>query len=410
MKKDVTMSSSAKEKEVSTGSTTAGSRRELRGLVFLSLAMVATGLVFSFQARNLIISEEIFLPKTGDDDREVLHLCNNITGSATSNPSKDQYRSWTEPEQVWHSMTDEELMWRASLVPHSDDHIYPYQRTPKVAFMFLTKGKMPLAPLWDKFFQGHDPDLFSIYLHTSPDYKDDTPATSVFFRRRIPSKRVEWGRASMIDAERRLLANALLDFSNERFVLLSETCIPLFNFTTVYAHLVSANHTFVGSFDDPRPMGRGRYNKRMWPTVTIHNWRKGSQWFEVNRRLAIEIVSDRKYYPVFRDHCRPSCYMDEHYLPTLVTKRFPELNSGRSITWCDWSAGGSHPRSLGQKDVTQKLLNRIRFGSTCIYNGKNGSICFLFARKFLAGALEPLLQIFTTFLDFDLYSVNVTNY
>ncbi|KAH7571154.1 hypothetical protein JRO89_XS05G0260900 [Xanthoceras sorbifolium] len=100
----------------------------------------------------------------------------------------------------------------------------------------------------------------------------------------------EWGRATIIDAERRLLANALLDFSNERFVLLSETCIPLFNFTTIYNYLINSNHSFQGSIDDPRPMGRGRYNKRMWPTVSLSDWRKGSQWFEVHRRIAVEIV------------------------------------------------------------------------------------------------------------------------
>ena len=36
---------------------------------------------------------------------------------------------------------------------------------------------------------------------------------------------VGWGKVNMIEAERRLLANALLDTSNERFVLVSEACI-----------------------------------------------------------------------------------------------------------------------------------------------------------------------------------------
>ena len=38
---------------------------------------------------------------------------------------------------------------------------------------------------------------------------------------------VLWGEVSIVDAERRLLANALLDFSNERFILLSELCTSL---------------------------------------------------------------------------------------------------------------------------------------------------------------------------------------
>ncbi|KAK9091626.1 hypothetical protein Sjap_024803 [Stephania japonica] len=208
-------------------------------------------------------------------------------------------------KEVWHLMSEEELMRRASMLPLVLSH--PHRQTLKVAFMFLARGRLPLEPIWEKFFKGHE-RFFSIYLHSSPEFTDDHPESSVFHKRRIPSKPVEWGRASMVDAERRLLANALLDCSNERFVLLSETCIPVFNFTTIYNHLINSNHSFLSSFDDPRRIGRGRYNKRMVPTISISDWRKGSQWFEVHRKLAIQIVSDRKYYQVFKDHCRPPCY------------------------------------------------------------------------------------------------------
>ena len=106
----------------------------------------------------------------------------------------------------------------------------------------------------------------------------------------------------MIDAERRLLANALLDFSNERFILLSETCIPLFNFTTIYSYLINTNKSFTSSYDNPRKMGRNRYNPKMFPAVNLTDWRKGTQWFEVNRNLAIKIVSDTKFYAIFSEH------------------------------------------------------------------------------------------------------------
>ncbi|KAJ6356853.1 hypothetical protein OIU78_004863 [Salix suchowensis] len=226
------------------------------------------------------------------------------------------------------------------------------------------------------------------------------PESPVFDERQIPSKPAEWGRATMIDAERRLLANALLDFSNERFVLLSETCIPVFNFSTIYNYLTNSNQSFLGSFDDPRHTGRGRYNKKMRPAVTLSDWRKGSQWFEAHRKVAIEMISDVKYHPVFRDHCRPPCYMDEHYFPTLVTKILPEMNSNRSITWVDWSGGGSHPRRFVRKDVSEAFLNQIRNGFKCTYNGGITSVCFLFARKFHPSTLDPLLRIAPGLLGF----------
>ncbi|CAI9785396.1 unnamed protein product [Fraxinus pennsylvanica] len=294
-------------------------------------------------------------------------------------------------------MSDGELMWRASMVPRMREN--HFNLTTKVAFMFLTRGRLPLAPLWEMFFKGHE-GLFSIYLHTSPEFTYEPPKSSVFYKRRIPSKPVHWGRSTMIDGERRLLANALLDFSNERFILLSEACIPLFNFTTIYDYLINSNQSFLSSFDDPRPIGRGRYNKRMSPSITLFDWRKGSQWFEVNRKLAIEIVSDITYYPIFRNHCMPPCYMDEHYLPTLVTKICPDLTSNSTITWTDWSGGGSHPTMFTRNDITEEFLVRIRHGFNCSYNGGMRSICFLFARKFHPNTLQPLLRLAPSLLGF----------
>ncbi|KAG1334761.1 putative glycosyltransferase BC10 [Cocos nucifera] len=187
-----------------------------------------------------------------------------------------------------HDMSDEELLWRASMVPKIED--FPYKRTPKVAFLFLTKGALPFAPLWEKFFEGNE-GLYSIYVHPHPSYKESVPDDSVFHGRRVPKDNnlvglyrvveVRWGQPNMVEAERRLLANALLDYSNQRFVLLSESCIPIFNFSTIYSYLINSTKTFIHSYDDLGPGGRGRYKIEMSPQLKLEQWRKGSQWFEI---------------------------------------------------------------------------------------------------------------------------------
>ncbi|KAL2896351.1 hypothetical protein RDABS01_038135 [Bienertia sinuspersici] len=292
-----------------------------------------------------------------------------------------------------HNMSDDELLWRASMVPHKRDQ----GKTPKVAFMFLTKGPLPLASLWNLFFKGHQ-NFYSIYVHTHPSFNYSWPPDSVFYGRAIPSQEVEWGTMSMVDAERRLLANALLNFANERFVLLSESCIPLFKFTTIYNYLINSKFSFLPSFDDLRLAGRGRYNPKMHPNIALEDWRKGSQWFEVKRELAIRMVSDQKYYSTFKDHCHPPCYNDEHYFPTLGHILFPDLISNRSVTYVNWSHVGthvgSHPDRFIEHDITKDFLNDLRFGlSNCTYNGNLTTMCFLFARKFVGDTLKPLLEI-----------------
>ncbi|RZC51737.1 hypothetical protein C5167_020166 [Papaver somniferum] len=310
----------------------------------------------------------------------------------------DNLEKWIRPPfSLMHNMSDKELLWRASFVPKVKK--YPFNRVPKIAFMFLTRGPLPLAPIWEKFLKGHK-GFYSIYIHSLPSYRPNFARSSVFYQRQIPSQITEWGRMSLCDAERRLLANALLDISNERFVLVSESCVPLFNFTIVYNYLVNSRYSYMGAFDDKGPFGRGRYNPRMEPEVSITDWRKASQWFEVNRKLAVAVVEDTKFYPKFEEFCRPACYVDEHYFPTLLTIRAPNLLANRTITWVDWSRGGPHPATFGKADITEEFLTRIRQGHSCDYNDQPSSVCFLFARKFAPSTLDPLLKFAPKILEF----------
>jgi len=212
---------------------------------------------------------------------------------------------------------------------------------------------------------------------------------------------VRWGENSMIEAERRLLANALLDFSNQRFVLLSESCIPLFNFSTIYTYLMNSTKTFVEAYDLPGEVGRGRYRTQMRPQIRLSQWRKGSQWFQIDRFLALQTVSDYHYFPVFLKYCNPNCYSDEHYLPTFVSIKFWKRNSNRTLTWVDWAKGGAHPSRYYRNDVNNEFLNKLRFGTSCDYNGHTTNICHLFARKFTTHALDRLLRFAPKLMQFN---------
>eukprot|EP00252_Welwitschia_mirabilis_P011014 TRINITY_DN24789_c0_g1_i1.p1 TRINITY_DN24789_c0_g1~~TRINITY_DN24789_c0_g1_i1.p1 ORF type:complete len:394 (-),score=24.10 TRINITY_DN24789_c0_g1_i1:327-1508(-) len=369
--------------------------------ILIYLILMGSGIVFGIVATfhtNRYLTEQTMLSSIGNGVQPSKICIKEKAVPATLDEDRSLNLSdWISPRMTMHNMSDSELLWRASLVPERKE--YPFRRVPKIAFLFLTRGPLPLIPLWEKFFKGHE-GFYSVYIHALPSFTLRVPSSSPFYRRQIPSKAVHWGEPDMCDAERRLLANALLDFANERFVLLSESCIPVFDFNTVYDYLMKSNHSFVSSFDDPSGTGRGRYRKAMAPVVTLSQWRKGSQWFEMNRYLTVKIISDNTFYPVFRQHCTPSCYVDEHYIPTFVTAKHAQLNSNRSVTWVDWSRGGSHPATFGKRDITKHFLKRIRYGNHCTYNSKNTSLCYLFARKFSASAVAPLLNMSSLVLGF----------
>ncbi|XP_031499185.1 glycosyltransferase BC10-like [Nymphaea colorata] len=284
---------------------------------------------------------------------------------------------------AYHNMTDEELLWKASMIPNIEK--YPNKRVPKIAFLFMVRGPLPFAPLWEKFFKGYDGN-FSIYVHPHPTYNESVPEQSVFYGRRIPSKDVRWGAISVVHAERRLLANALLDFSNEWFVILSEACVPLVPFSTVYDYLMKSNLSFL-DIEEPSANSRIRYKDHMVPHIKIDQWRKGSLWFQVNRKTAVGMISDQTYLPLFGS----ICCSDEHYFQTLVYMKFGAWCANRSLTYVDWH-GPVYPNRFGKSNLTLELLGKMRGGNGCKYNGKETTLCNLFARKFVPDALDVLLK------------------
>lgn len=322
------------------------------------------------------------------------------------------FSNWLPPVPA-REFTDEEI---AARVVIRDILSTPPVETkkPKIAFMFLSPGSLPFEKLWDKFFQGHE-GRFSVHIHASKE--KPVHSSRHFINREIRSDKVVWGKISMVDAEKRLLANALKDPDNQHFVLLSDSCIPLRDFDYVYNYLMYTNVSFVDSFEDPGPHGSGRYSERMLPEVEKKYFRKGAQWFTMKRQHAIVVMADSLYYTKFRDYCKPgmdgrNCYSDEHYLPTFFHMLDPNGIANWSVTHVDWSEGKWHPKSYRDQDVTYELMRNITSITEsvhvtsderkeimirpCLWNGMSRP-CYLFARKFLPETLDPLMNLFSNY-------------
>ncbi|KAF2618189.1 hypothetical protein F2Q68_00042500 [Brassica cretica] len=130
---------------------------------------------------------------------------------------------------------------------HIPPRKYPGDR-PKVAFLFLTRRDLPLDFMWDRFFKGAVHSNFSVYIHSQPGFvfNEETTRSHYFYNRQLNNSiNVIWGEYSMIEAERLLLSTAIDDHSNQRFVLLSDSCAPLYDFGYIYQYLISSPRSFV---------------------------------------------------------------------------------------------------------------------------------------------------------------------
>ncbi|KAJ6721172.1 CORE-2/I-BRANCHING BETA-16-N-ACETYLGLUCOSAMINYLTRANSFERASE FAMILY PROTEIN-RELATED [Salix viminalis] len=143
---------------------------------FLFGCGLATGVILSSYLSNISFS---------------LHVSQFSFSTTTPSPAliklppRVGLKEYLKVPAVKHDMDEKELLWRASMTPNIRE--FPFDRVPKIAFMFLTKGPVLMAPLWEKFFKGHD-GLYSIYVHSSPSYNESDPESPVFHGRRIPSK------------------------------------------------------------------------------------------------------------------------------------------------------------------------------------------------------------------------------
>ncbi|XP_073281248.1 glycosyltransferase BC10-like isoform X4 [Primulina huaijiensis] len=302
---------------------------------------------------------------------------------------------------------------------------------PKIACLFIARNRIPLDMVWDAFFRGDGENRFSIYVHSRPGFllnKATTRSPYFLYRQINDSIQVDWGEASMIQAERILLQNALMHPLNERFIFLSDSCIPLYNFSYVYDYIMSTSTSFVDSFADTK---EGRYNPKMDPVIPVDNWRKGSQWVILTRKHAEIVVQDDSVFPMFQWHCKKrslpefwrelslpadaskehNCIPDEHYVQTLLAQKGLEGEiTRRSLTHSSWDLSSSkdperrgwHPLTYKLADTSPVLIQSIKgvdniYYETeyrrewCTSKGKP-SKCFLFARKFTRPAALRLLN------------------
>jgi len=295
---------------------------------------------------------------------------------------------------------------------------------PKLAFMFLARRNMPLDILWDHFFEGSREAEYSVYIHARPGYsytKDNTDCRAFINRQLQNPIQVVWGEASMIQAERLLLTAALQDPLNERFFLLSDSCIPLYNFNYVYTYVMASQKSFVDSFVD---YADEQYNILMGSVIPQEKWRKGSQWFVIIRKHAEAVVADSTVFPVFVDYCKKvvlpdnwdentvtnktkkqhNCIPDEHYIQTLLAiEDLEDEIERRTLTYSRWENSvkgkgrqGWHPVTFSFADASLKAITDVQDITNVRYETESRTEwcsssgqarrCFLFARKFTKAA------------------------
>eukprot|EP00879_Flechtneria_rotunda_P017338 GHRR01018162.1.p1 GENE.GHRR01018162.1~~GHRR01018162.1.p1 ORF type:complete len:820 (+),score=269.78 GHRR01018162.1:194-2653(+) len=222
--------------------------------------------------------------------------------------------------------------------------------------------------------------LFTVYVHVTAGVL--LPPHSLFSRRELPVRlntTKGYAQHVLAEAEVLLLKAALEDTeaNNVKFVLVSDTSIPLYRPEVIWAQLISESLSRVDACLTNKTTSLHRWRAAM---ATHHfgpqHWRKSSQWFALTRQHTLLAVADQHIREIFHRHCYtnltrmfPTCVSDEHYLPSLLASYGLENQTDcqGSTHYADWSAHGWHPKAFGPSCITRQLVQNMRTGllSSC---------------------------------------------
>lgn len=126
--------------------------------------------------------------------------------------------------------------------------------TKKIAFLFLVIDNPNFPDIWDTYFKGNE-DKASIYIHpkyvNAHTWKPDRIIKNL--------KPTGWG--YIVDAYMELFKEAIQDKDNYKFITISESCVPIKPFNTLYNDII--NHNLMTSFIKIMKISNYDYNVRL---------------------------------------------------------------------------------------------------------------------------------------------------
>lgn len=195
-----------------------------------------------------------------------------------------------------------------------------------IALMFLMKGDHSRPTLWYPFI---DSEHYNIYCHPKNRLKDEK------FQPHIVSKIIPtaWGDKSLVEATLILMQEGLKDISNSHFVLLSDTCCPLYDPEYTKTEIEKMGDNVCRWFDQKIDPDRKNVPSYLKPHIVKHH-----QWIILTRQTVETILE----YDRLKEW--NGSVPDEQYFGTMLKWLRIPFDS-RMTTFADWAPNAWHPKS-----------------------------------------------------------------
>lgn len=236
----------------------------------------------------------------------------------------------------------------------------------KIAFLFLVFSQIYHESIWQNFFEHADAEKYSIYVHA----KHDFDSSSAFKQYEVPFKVPSTWHHTM-RAQLALLAEAVKDPHNKKFIFLSGDSVPLQTFAYVYQELMKHDFSiFPYWWNHHQDVNSPFYlHARILKGIPAHQQYINPQWVILDRQHAEMMVADTEIISLIEQ----TVLDNEHHASTFlaIKGRLREVIKQENMLVV-WQKGQDHPLIFNNMQDSYQRETMIEG----IIRGK------LFARKF----------------------------
>ncbi len=271
----------------------------------------------------------------------------------------------------------------------------------KIAFIFLTYNNLKRPDIWNRFLDIKDNNdninnskyinKFTIYNHA----KEPEKITDILLKDNHIPEHIDtcWGCFSSVEANILMLKEALKDPLNKKFILISESCIPIVSFDTLYSELMKDDKSRFTFWDTNNT--EYRYNDIIEPDFPVNEFIKHNGQGIIFNRLHSNLLVDNLIK--YKNKWKNIGCVDEHYFGNilkLLDNFFDLNNNNKKSMFNSWHKDNLNINNIcnneNNKTIDCSICEHHNIGtksSTVFKNISNKSIDeirqkeFLFIRK-----------------------------
>jgi hypothetical protein len=242
----------------------------------------------------------------------------------------------------------------------------------KIALCFLTYENLSQPKLWYHYIKKNNQKL-NIYIHNKNEFIDNKYGLHRYCIHSSKKVATQYAHKSIVQATLALFKQAFLNKKNDYFILLSDKCIPLYNFDFIYDKIHNINSNIICEFENKDV---DRYDNLTDKSFfSNQNFLKNSQWILLKRET-VKFFIKKTFLHLYSDNFYA---VDEHYFGNICNKYNIKF-SNQPITYVNWCDKSDDPND---KDLpkTYSILNNNMVDemkkSPCFFLRKISKKCVL---------------------------------